>query len=166
MILIGRPLSVLISLSPLRNITWRSRLFVSWVGLRGAVPIIFATYPVVANIDGATEIFNIVFFVTLISLLLQGTTVISSAKRLKLVDENVKPNEDFGVELSDELPTSLEVFQLTENHLNNGNTLRDMKLPEGSLVMMIRRGNNYIVPNGSRHLYAGDILLLIRENGE
>lgn len=166
MILIGRPLSVLISLSPLRNITWRSRLFVSWVGLRGAVPIIFATYPVVANIDGATEIFNIVFFVTLISLLLQGTTVISSAKRLKLVDENVKPNEDFGVELSDELPTSLEVLQLTENHLNNGNTLRDMKLPEGSLVMMIRRGNNYIVPNGSRHLYAGDILLLIRENGE
>lgn len=166
MILVGRPLSVLLSISPLRNINWRSRFFVSWVGLRGAVPIIFATYPVVANVDGANEIFNIVFFVTLLSLLIQGTTVISSAKALKLIDENAKQSEDFGVELSDELPTSLETLQLTENHLTKGNTLRDMKLPDGTLVMMIRRGNNYIVPNGSRHLYPGDILLLIRENGE
>lgn len=166
MIVLGRPLSVLLSLSPLRNISCRSRIFVSWVGLRGAVPIIFATYPVVANVEGAAEIFNIVFFVTLISLLIQGTTVISSAKFLKLIDNNVKPNDDFGVELSEELPTSLETLQLTESHLAKGNTLRDMKLPDGTLVMMIRRGNSYIVPNGSRNLYAGDILLLIRENGE
>lgn len=166
MILIGRPLSVLISISPLRNINWQSRIFISWVGLRGAVPIIFATYPVVADIDGANEIFNIVFFVTLISLLVQGTTVISSARKLKLIDNNTPLDEDFGVELSEELPTSLETLKLTENHLANGNTLREMKLPDGTLVMMIRRGNSYIVPNGSRHLYAGDILLLIRENAE
>ena len=157
---------MLISISPLRNINWQSRIFISWVGLRGAVPIIFATYPVVANIDGANEIFNIVFFVTLISLLVQGTTVISSARKLKLIDDNTPHDEDFGVELSEELPTSLETLKLTENHLANGNTLREMKLPDGTLVMMIRRGNSYIVPNGSRHLYAGDILLLIRENAE
>ena len=62
MILVGRPLSVFISLLPLRKITFRSKTFISWVGLRGAVPIIFATYPVVAEVDGASQIFNIVFF--------------------------------------------------------------------------------------------------------
>ena len=166
MILIGRPLSVFISMSPLRKASLKSKIFISWVGLRGAVPIIFATYPVVANIEGANAIFNIVFFVTLLSLLVQGTTIISSAKALNLIDNNAAPETDFGVELSEELPTSLDVLQLTEFHLANGNTLRDMKLPEGTLVMMIRRGNSYIVPNGSRNLYAGDILLLIRETKE
>ena len=88
MIVAGRPLSVLICLLPFRRIGWRPKLFVSWVGLRGAAPIIFATYPVVADVPGASQIFNIVFFVTLLSLILQGTTVIAAAKRLHLVDES------------------------------------------------------------------------------
>ena len=75
MIVIGRPLSVFLCLLPFRKITFKSRLFVSWVGLRGAVPIIFATYPVVANVEGSNVIFNIVFFITIISLVVQGTTV-------------------------------------------------------------------------------------------
>ena len=68
MILIGRPLSVFLCLLPFRKITMKSRLFVSWVGLRGAVPIIFATYPVVAGVEGSNIIFNIVFFITIVSL--------------------------------------------------------------------------------------------------
>ena len=107
MILIGRPLSVFISLAPFRKISMRSKVFISWVGLRGAVPIIFATYPVVSDIEGAGQIFNIVFFVTLLSLLVQGTTVIASARGLNLVDSDAGKDEDFGVELADELPTSL-----------------------------------------------------------
>lgn len=163
MILVGRPLSVFVSLAPLRKIAFRSKLFVSWVGLRGAVPIIFATYPVVANIEGAGQIFNIVFFVTIISLLVQGTTVITCARKLKLVDTDSAGDEDFGVELADELPTSLQTLTLTERELAGGNTLRDMQLPAGSLVMMIRRGERYIVPNGSRRLLPGDRLLIIKE---
>lgn len=163
MILIGRPLSVFLSLAPLRGINMKSKLFVSWVGLRGAVPIIFATYPVVAGIEGASQIFNIVFFVTLLSLLIQGTTVIPCANLLGLKSHDDVTNDDFGVELSDDLPTSLHTISLTPSHLASGNTLRDMELPKGSLVMMIRRNGRYIVPNGSRRLHPGDTLLIIQE---
>lgn len=85
MILIGRPLSVFLCLLPFgKKITLKSRLFISWVGLRGAVPIIFATYPVVANVPGSDVIFNIVFFITIVSLIIQGTTVSRAARLLGL----------------------------------------------------------------------------------
>ena len=163
MILFGRPLSVFLSLLPFRKISMRSRLFVSWVGLRGAVPIIFATYPVVAHIEGASQIFNIVFFVTLLSLLLQGTTVIPFARMLHLTDKEDE-SDDFGVELADELPTSLNIKTLTEAHLHNCDRLRDLHLPAGSLVIMIRRNGKYMVPNGSSRLHPGDALLIIKED--
>ncbi|MDE7476151.1 MAG: potassium/proton antiporter [Duncaniella sp.] len=166
MILVGRPLSVFLSLAPFRKLSLRCKTFISWVGLRGAVPIIFATYPVVDHVEGAGQIFNIVFFVTLLSLLIQGTTVIASARRLKLIDMDATDDEDFGVELADELPTSLQTMTLTSQHLAGGNTLRDMNIPAGSLVMMIRRGNRYIVPNGTRRLHPGDTLLIIKEEKE
>lgn len=160
---IGRPASVFLSLIPFRKITLKSKLFVSWVGLRGAVPIIFATYPVVANVEGSSQIFNIVFFITLISLLLQGTSVIRSAKIMHLVDNESREDEDFGIELSEENTNKLETLYLTEQHLANGNTLRDINLPTGSLVIMIKRNEQYIVPNGKRKLHPGDALLLIKE---
>ena len=84
MILIGRPLSVFLCLLPFRKITMKSRVFVSWVGLRGAVPIIFATYPVVAGVEGSNIIFNIVFFITIVSLVVQGTTISFVARILHL----------------------------------------------------------------------------------
>ncbi len=164
MILVGRPISVFACLAPMRKISLRAKSFVSWVGLRGAVPIIFATYPVIADIDGASQIFNIVFFVTLLSLIIQGTTVIASANRLKLVADDADETDDFGVELPDDISTSLETLKLTDKHLENGSTLRDMNLPQGSLVMMIRRGDKYLVPNGRIQLQKKDVLLIIKEN--
>ncbi|MDE5643091.1 MAG: potassium/proton antiporter [Muribaculaceae bacterium] len=164
MIVAGRPLSVFLSLAPLRKIGFKSKLFVSWVGLRGAVPIIFATYPVVADIEGAGQIFNIVFFVTLLSLLVQGTSVIASARRLGLIDNSAPDDEDFGVELADELPTSLHTLTLSEKDLAAGDTLSRMNLPHGSLVMMVKRGKRHLVPNGSLRLLPGDTLLIIRED--
>lgn len=163
MILFGRPISVWLCLLPFRKLTARTKFFVSWVGLRGAVPIIFATYPVVSGVPGASQIFNIVFFVTLVSLLVQGTTVISAARRLDLVEEDDGEETDFGVELADEHPTSLQTMVLTDSDLSRGNTLRDITLPDGGLVMMIQRGKRYIVPDGKRRLMAGDRLLIIRE---
>lgn len=164
MIFVGRPLSVFVSLAPVRKISLRSKAFVSWVGLRGAVPIIFATYPVVAGVEGASQIFNIVFFVTLLSLLVQGTTVIPAAKTLNLTDSSTSDDDDFGVELADELPTSLQTLTLTEQHLAQGDTLSAMRLPAGSLVMMVKRDGRYMVPNGSLRLKPSDILLIIRED--
>lgn len=166
MILLGRPLSVFLCLAPFRKIRTKSKVFVSWVGLRGAVPIIFATYPVVAGIEGASQIFNIVFFVTILSLVVQGTTVIASAKKLKLIDDAPADKDDFGVDLADEHPASLHTLVLKDSDLREGNTLKDMKLPEGSLVMMIRRNGKYIVPNGTRRLLSGDALLIINEPKE
>ncbi len=164
MILVGRPLSVFLCLTPFRNITFKARGFVSWVGLRGAVPIIFATYPVVAGIDGASQIFNIVFFVTLLSLVIQGTTVITSARKLKLTASGGVDESEFGVELPEELSTSLETMVLTPQHLADGNTLRHLSLPAGALVMMIKRGDRYMVPNGTLPLLPDDILLIIKED--
>ena len=98
MIVIGRPLSVFLCLLPFRKITLKSRLFVSWVGLRGAVPIIFATYPVVANVEGSNMIFNIVFFITIVSLIVQGTSVSFVARLLHLSTPLEKTGNDFGVD--------------------------------------------------------------------
>ena len=119
MIVIGRPLSVFLCLLPFRKITFKSRLFVSWVGLRGAVPIIFATYPVVANVEGSNVIFNIVFFITIISLVVQGTTVSYVARLLHLSTPLEKTGNDFGVELPEEIDSDLRDMTVTQEMIEN-----------------------------------------------
>ncbi|MCF0206335.1 MAG: potassium/proton antiporter [Bacteroidales bacterium] len=166
MILVGRPISVFVSLLPFRKTSFRAKTFVAWVGLRGAAPIIFATYPVIANVEGSSQIFNIVFFVTLLSLLVQGTTIIRFSKMLKLTEEPQIDESDFGVELSEQLNTTLHTITITDEHLANGNTLKDMHLPKGQLVMMINRNKKHIVPNGTVKLQTGDVLLVIEEDGD
>ena len=163
MVLVGRPLSVFLSLMPFKNITFRSKAYISWVGLRGAVPIIFATYPVVAGIEGSQMIFNIVFFITLLSLLMQGTTLPLFARKLGLSAPMEKTGNDFGVELPDEIDTELADLVVTPDMLEDGDTLKEVSLPEGALVMIVKRGTEFLVPNGSLHLQAGDKLLLISE---
>ena len=87
--------------------TLPGRIFVSWIGLRGAVPIIFATYPLLADIEGASQIFNIVFFITILSLLIQGTTVSGAARLLGLAHPaQEKPNE-FDMELSEDIKSAI-----------------------------------------------------------
>lgn len=164
MMIVARPLSVVICLLPFRNLPKRAWTFVSWVGLRGAVPIIFATYPVVANIEGADQIFNIVFFITLLSLILQGSTISAFARKLKLDLPIEKTGNEFGVELPEEINSTLEDMTVTEEMLHNGDKLADMRLPKGTLVMIIKRGTEFIVPNGTVNLHIGDKLLLISEN--
>ena len=166
MIVFARPLSVLICLLPFKKMNFNSRIFVSWVGLRGAVPIIFATYPVVANIPDSNQIFNIVFFITILSLVVQGTTISWIAKLLHLGTPLEKTGNDFGVEIPDEINTDLRDIILTEEMLAKGNRLMDMNLPKGTLVMLVKRGNEFMIPNGSLQLHAGDKLLIISENKE
>ena len=166
MIVIGRPLSVFLCLLPFRKITLKSRLFVSWVGLRGAVPIIFATYPVVANVEGSNMIFNIVFFVTIVSLLVQGTSVSFVARLLHLSTPLEKTGNDFGVELPEEIDTDLSDMTITMEMLNEADTLKDMNLPKGTLVMIVKRGDEFLIPNGTLKLHVGDKLLLISEKNK
>ena len=167
MIVIGRPLSVFLCLLPFgKKITMKSRLFISWVGLRGAVPIIFATYPVVANVPGAHSIFNIVFFITIVSLIVQGTTVSWVARILGLSTPLEKTGNDFGVELPEEIDSDLRDVTVTEEILKKGETLKDMNLPKGTLVMIVKRGDEYLIPNGTIKLHVGDKLLLISEKNK
>ena len=156
MIFIGRPLSVFLCLLPFRKITLKSRLFVSWVGLRGAVPIIFATYPVVANVEGSNMIFNIVFFITIVSLIVQGTSVSFVARLLHLSTPLEKTGNDFGVELPEEIDTDLSDMTITMEMLNEADTLKDMNLPKGTLVMIVKRGDEFLIPNGTLKLHVGD----------
>ena len=166
MIFIARPVSVFACLLPFRHISNKARLFVSWVGLRGAVPIIFATYPVIAHIEGSQQLFNTVFFITLLSLIVQGMSISSVARWLHLDLPEEKVGNEFGVELPDEIDSKLNDLTLTDDMLSHGNRLKDMNIPKGTLVMLVKRGNEFIIPNGQVELQAGDKLLFISENKE
>ena len=164
MIVVARPISVFACLLPFRKMSNRARWFVAWVGLRGAVPIIFATYPVVAEVPGYNQIFNIVFFITLLSLVIQGMTIATGARMLHLDLPQEKEGNEFGVELPDEIDSQLMDQTLTPEMLAKGNRLMDMDIPRGTLVMLVKRGNEFIIPNGQVELQAGDKLLYISEN--
>ena len=162
-IFLARPLSVFISLAPFRKVSIRSKAFLSWVGLRGAVPIIFATYPVLASIENSDQIFNIVFVVTLVSLIVQGMTITTFANKLKLSSPLDDKESDFKVEIPEELNLKLREIKLTDRMLEKGNTLELMTIPDKTLVMMIKRDMDFLIPNGQMELMENDILLVIAE---
>ena len=164
MIFVARPLTVGLCLLPFRQMTFKAKCFVSWVGLRGAVPIIFATYPVVSQIPGSQIIFNIVFFITLLSLIFQGMTIAPVAKWLSLDLPQEKEGNDFGVEIPEEIDSQLTDVTLTAEMLENGNRLMDMNISKGTLVMLVKRGSEFMIPNGRMELKVGDKLLYISEN--
>lgn len=166
MIVVARPVSVYLCLLPFRKINNKARLFVSWVGLRGAVPIIFATYPVIANIPGSDQLFNIVFFITLLSLIVQGMTISRVARWLKLDLPAETEDANFGVELPETIDSSLRDVTLTADDLKNGALLSEINIPSGTLVMLVKRGQEFIIPNGKLELHPGDRLLLISENAK
>ena len=163
MIVVTRPISVFLSLIPFKNIPFRGKVFISWVGLRGAVPILFATYPVVAGLEDHYTIFNIVFFITILSLLVQGTTITSMAQYLKLSEPLLNDVSDFGVEIPEDSGSSLKDLYVTATMLEKGCFVRDLHLPQGQLVMMVKRDKELLVPNGQLELLEGDHLLIIQE---
>lgn len=168
MILVSRPLSVFISLTPFRNLTTKARVFTSWVGLRGAVPIIFATYPWINDVPQAKMMFNIVFFITILSLMVQGTTVSLMAKWLGLSKEvPQRPRlKEFEIEFSEEIKSATCEITVNEEMLKQGPNLLNINLPEHTLVVMVKRNGRYFIPRGNTHLEAGDSLLVITDNEE
>ena len=166
MMFVARPASVWLSLLPFgRRIGRKSKLFVSWVGLRGAAPILFATYPVVAQVPGGEQIFNIVFFVTLISLVAQGMTLPWAARRLDLCDPVEEKPDFFGIEFPDTMDSSLHELRCTKKMLAQGDHIRDIPFPRGVLVMLVKRDDRFLVPNGDLQLLPGDTLLIVAQDG-
>lgn len=161
MMFVSRPASVFLCLLPFRKMSRKAKLFISWVGLRGAVPIIFATYPMVAGVDYSNQLFNIVFFITLVSLVVQGMTISRTAIAFDLKDENASQEKVFDVELSDDINSVLR-----EEYVHSdtaGKTLAELRMEKGTLVMLIKREMKYIIPHGSTILLEGDKLLIIEE---
>jgi cell volume regulation protein A len=168
MMFITRPVSVFLSLIPFRKYQFRDKVFVSWVGLRGAVPIIFAILTLANDVPHARLIFNLVFFCTLVSLILQGTTLPFVAKRLGVAekpDDALKP-KNFDIDFPEEIKSATSEILLTDSILSNGSRLMDLGMPEKTLVIMVRRGDSFFVPTGSTQLMAGDKLLVITDNNE
>lgn len=169
MILISRPASVFISMLPFKKMPFMDKAYVSWVGLRGAVPIIFAIFPLAEGVPHARLIFNIVFFCTLVSLLVQGTSLGIMAKWMGLAEKPKRAMKikDFDLEFSDDAIKSVTTeILITDQLLERGNHLMDLALPEKTLVVMVKRAGKFFVPTGSTTLLKDDKLLLITDNEE
>ena len=164
MILVARPLTVFTCLLPFRKFTTKARLYVSWVGLRGAVPILFAIYPLMAHVENAGLLFNVVFLGTIISLLVQGTTVSGMANLLGLAYE--ERESAFSVDMHQDMKSALTEVEVNETMLESGHTLKDITLPENTLVRMVCRDGEYFVPQGKTELKLGDKLLVISDRSE
>ncbi len=158
LVLVARPIAVFIVLS-LFKVPIKQQLLVSWVGLRGAASIVFATYALTSNLPFASTVFNMVFFICLISILFQGTLIPFVAKKLDLVEENISVYKTFN-DYQDEIYTKLIEYKIESNHPWAGKTVMEANIPEDILVVLIKRNKNVITPKGFTEILAGDIMVL------
>ena len=157
---IARPVAVLLTTIPFKR-PFREKLMISWVGLRGAAPIVLATFPLTANIPNSSEIFNIVFFVVIISVLLQGTTISYVAKKLK-VDAPLDVEHKSILEYDGSHTNNKMIeFTVPENSQICGKQIFELNLPQGSLVSLIYKNGDYIIPTGSTIIEACDVLFML-----
>ncbi len=160
---IARPASVFLSLLP-SKLNWREKTFVSWVGLRGAAPIVLATFPLLAQLEQASIIFNIVFFVVLTSVLLQGTSLPQVAKWLR-VDTPATPKRTYPIEY---VPmggwkSELKELPIPANSSMNGKAIVELGLPDEFLVVLIARDKDFVLPSGGTVLQGNDTLLVLSD---
>ncbi|MDD3932458.1 MAG: potassium/proton antiporter [Methanoculleus sp.] len=161
LILVARPVAVLLTLLPWK-MPMNEKALVSWVGLRGAVPIILATYPLVAGVPDADMIFNIVFFIVLVSALVHGTSIPSVARWLGLaapLQEKRKLSREFDVD--PDTPSELIELVIPPDAPAVGKQVVDLGLPKGALIILMQKGDERFVPGGSTVIEAGDTLLLL-----
>jgi cell volume regulation protein A len=154
--LVARPLAVLLVLAPFRA-PWRERLFVAWVGLRGAVPIVLASYPVLRGVPAGDEVFHLVFFVVVLSSLVPGATVGAAARWLGIARES-RPAHAASIEVVSlrEFPGEFVWYGVDAISMAAGAQVKDLSLPVGSLVTLVVRGHEVVVPRGNTELRPGD----------
>tara|TARA_R110002049_G_scaffold9962_1_gene49624 strand:+ start:3715 stop:5178 length:1464 start_codon:yes stop_codon:yes gene_type:complete len=164
LIIISRPLGVFISLMFFK-MKLRRRFYISWVGLRGAVPIVFATYPLIAGIEKANMIFNIVFFISVTSILIQGTTLSLFAKWLNVgLPEKIASESDKF--LSDFPKTAIKELEIYSNCYAANKKIVDLGFPKSAIIALIKRNDKYLTPNGATVIEPNDVLVILSENQE
>ena len=165
MVAISRPVAVYLCMIPFRNYHQRDKVMLSWVGLKGAVPIIFAIMCKAEGVPMSDMIFNVVFLCTIVSLLVQGTTLTIVAHKLDLAtaQEAEHTLEHFDLDLPEEIQSSAREVEVTEQMIESGNTPKELKIPPHTLIIMVRRSEDFFVPTGSSELQAGDQLLVISD---
>ncbi|MBL7856776.1 MAG: potassium/proton antiporter [Cyclobacteriaceae bacterium] len=167
LILVARPLAVFISLAFFPKLNVRKKFFISWVGLRGAAPIVFATYPMLANIEASNTIFNLVFFISATSVLLQGTSLSMVAKWLHVsVPEKLKRRFPLDIEIKDDLKSELFEIDIPETSLSVGKAVVLLKIPKTASIVLLHRNGKYVGVNGDTVLEGGDHLLLMADSKE
>ncbi len=158
---IARPVGVFVSLI-FSTASLRSKLFISWVGLRGAVPIVFATFPMIAGLDKAGIIFNLVFFISVSSVLFQGTTLPLVAKWLHVTAPPAPLASAFDKSVS--LNKEMKEIVISEISSAVGKKIVSLNLPASIPIISIKRNDRYFQPNGSTRLQAGDMLFVLFNN--
>lgn len=153
---VARPVAVWLGTVGMR-LGWKNRLFISWAGLRGAVPIVLATYPMAAGIEAGEDIFNLVFFAVLLSVAVQGGTLGALAGWLKLTVP-ARPSPRFDIELVTMAASDLDIFviDLPGPESATGPTIADLDLPPGVIITLITRGKEIVLPKGSTQLRGWD----------
>lgn len=164
LIFIARPIGVFGSLL-FSKTNRRSKIFLSWVGLRGAVPIVFATYPMIAGLTQSDMIFNLVFFIAVSSVLVQGTTLPAVARGLHLtVPGRAKKRSGSDLEWIDPTMSVKEEILLPPHTAVAGKRIVEINFPKTAKILMIMRGKDYITPVGSTVLQGEDKLLILAED--
>ena len=162
LILVARPIGVFISLAFFKS-NVRSKIFLSWVGLRGGVPIVFATYPLMAGIEKAEMIFNLVFFISVTSVLLQGTTLAYVARLLHL-DVPSKAKRRTELEIAEIAKKEKVQLQINPGNPSIGRMIVQLEFPKAAQIMTIKRDNKYLIPVGSTQLREDDKLFILAED--
>ena len=166
LILVARPVSVFLSLMFFK-MKLRRRFYISWVGLRGAVPIVFATYPLLAGIDKADMMFNIVFFISVTSVLIQGTSLSLVAKWLNVsMPKEEKTVTEIDKFLSNVPRAALKEIEVTPDCYAVGKKIVNLGFPKDTVIAMIKRNGKYIIPGGSSKIEENDKLVVLSESEE